>query len=107
VSRGTQFTADTGATIMTSSSVDGSAFISVPPTAVAIYRTAPDGSPRNVWQATIGDIDLLPDRGRVRLGGSIPIVAEVTIAALDALGLRPGDPVWVSVKATEVIPYPD
>jgi molybdate transport system ATP-binding protein len=106
VSRGTQFTTESGATIMTSSEVEGSAFVAVPPTAVAIYRSAPDGSPRNVWQATIADIDLLPDRARLRLDGPVPVVAEVTTAALDALELRTGDRVWVSVKATEVVPYP-
>ena len=37
---------------------------------------------------------------------SVPLVAEITPAALDALALRPGDPVWASVKATEIATYP-
>lgn len=33
-------------------------------------------------------------------------VAEITPAALADLGLREGDPVWASVKATEITTYP-
>lgn len=32
--------------------------------------------------------------------------AEVTVAALDSLAVRPGDEVWAAVKATEVTAYP-
>ena len=31
-----------------------------------------------------------------------PIVAEVTTAAVEALGLGPGEDVWVTIKATEI-----
>ena len=34
------------------------------------------------------------------------LVAEVTIAAVVELGLRVGDVVWASVKASEVTVYP-
>jgi molybdate transport system ATP-binding protein len=40
------------------------------------------------------------------LTGEVPLVAEITPAALDQLGLRAGDKVWASVKATEVSTYP-
>jgi molybdopterin-binding protein len=33
-------------------------------------------------------------------------VAEITAGALDSLGLRPGDAVYASVKATEITTYP-
>ena len=36
----------------------------------------------------------------------VPLVAEITPAALDALALRPGDHVWATVKATEITTYP-
>jgi molybdate transport system ATP-binding protein len=36
----------------------------------------------------------------------VPLVAEITSAALEALVLRPGDRVWASVKATEISTYP-
>ena len=64
----------------------------IQPHAVALYPTPPEGSPRNVWAATVADIDRQADRVRVRLDGDVPLVAEITPAALDALALRPGDP---------------
>ena len=36
----------------------------------------------------------------------IPLVAEITPAALDDLALQPGDRVWAAVKATEITAYP-
>ena len=56
--------------------------------------------------ATVVDVDRLADRVRVRLAGEVPLVAEITAAALDALALRPGDRIWATVKATEVTTYP-
>jgi molybdate transport system ATP-binding protein len=55
---------------------------------------------------TVTDIDRHTDRVRVRLDGEVPLVAEITPAALDALALRPGDRVWATVKATEITTYP-
>jgi molybdopterin-binding protein len=40
------------------------------------------------------------------VGGRLPIVAEVTAAAVADLRLADGGPVWVSVKATEITVYP-
>jgi molybdate transport system ATP-binding protein len=73
---------------------------------VALYPTAPSGSPRNVWAVTVADIDRQADRVRVRLAGEMPLVAEITPAALEELVLRTGDRVWASVKATEITTYP-
>ena len=42
---------------------------------------------------------------RVRLAGTPSIVAEVTPAAVRALGLDRGERVWIAVKATEVEVY--
>jgi molybdopterin-binding protein len=39
---------------------------------------------------------------RVRLGEPVPLFADVTPGAVDQLGLRPGAPVWVAVKATAI-----
>jgi molybdate transport system ATP-binding protein len=103
---GREFVADAGGTLVTSSEVTGRAFVRIAPSAVALYRTPPDGSPRNVWRATVADIDRRLDRVRVRLEGETPVVAEVTVDALAALSLRPGDDVWAVVKATEIETYP-
>jgi molybdate transport system ATP-binding protein len=103
---GREFSADAGGTLVTSSEVTGRAFVTIAPSAIALYRTPPDGSPRNVWRATVADVDRRLDRVRVRLDGALPVVAEVTVDALAALNLRPGDDVWAVVKATEIETYP-
>jgi molybdate transport system ATP-binding protein len=42
------------------------------------------------------------DRIRVRVIGTVPVVAEVTAAAAADLDLADGAAVWASVKASEV-----
>jgi molybdate transport system ATP-binding protein len=103
---GDAVTMASGGRVVPADRVDGPAFAVIQPHAVALYRTVPDGSPRNVWAVTVADIDRRADRVRVRLYGAVPLVAEITPAALDALGLRPGDAIWASVKATEITTYP-
>jgi molybdate transport system ATP-binding protein len=98
-------TTSTGGRIVAADAVDGPAYAVIQPHAVALYQLAPEGSPRNVWAATVTDIDRQADRVRVRLDGDVPLVAEITPAALDDLVLRPGDRVWASVKATEINTY--
>jgi molybdate transport system ATP-binding protein len=99
-----------GTRLVAAAAISGAAFAAIEPRAVALYRSPPSGSPRNVWEATVTDLDRAADRGsvrvRVRLDGGVPLVAEITPAALDALALRPGDRIWASVKATEVTTYP-
>ena len=84
----------------------GEVFAVVHPRAVALHRARPEGSPRNVWRGRAGGIELLGDRARVRIEGDVPMVAEVTPAALAELGLVEGSPVWLSFKATDVAVYP-
>jgi molybdate transport system ATP-binding protein len=81
-------------------------FLAFPPTAVALFRTRPDGSPRNLWKATIGGIEPHGDQVRVHLDGPMPASADITPAGLADLGLADGDPVWAAVKATETHAYP-
>jgi molybdate transport system ATP-binding protein len=81
-------------------------FVAVQPRAVALFRNRPDGTPRNVWRGRAVDVDFLGDRARVRLEGGLPIVAEVSRAAVRDLGLMLGVEVWVAVKAAEVEVYP-
>ena len=94
-----------GAHVVAADPVDGDALAVIQPHSVALYRSAPEGSPRNVWSATVVDVDRQADRVRVRLAGPLPLVAEITAAALDALDLRPGDTVVATVKATDVTTY--
>ena len=62
-------------------------------------------SARNTWPGTISDIDRLGDRVRVGIDGALPLTAEITAAALDALQLRPGDEIHAAVKATDIEAY--
>jgi molybdate transport system ATP-binding protein len=85
---------------------DGDVLIAVRPSAVALHITRPEGTPRNVWEGTVAEVEGFGERRRVRLDGPLSIVAEVTVDGLAALGLAPGAPVWASVKATELRVYP-
>ena len=73
------------------------------PRAITLHREQPSGSARNVWATTIDDLDDEGDRIRVRVGAPVPLVVEITPAAQVELALRPGSPVWISFKATEVV----
>jgi molybdate transport system ATP-binding protein len=95
-----------GGSLTAAGAADGEVFAVVHPRTVALYRTRPDGTPRNVWEGRAVDLDLEGDRVRVRLAGSPSIVAEVTPAAVRDLGLDRGDRVWIGVKATEINVYP-
>ncbi|MFP5317664.1 MAG: ABC transporter ATP-binding protein [Acidimicrobiia bacterium] len=84
----------------------GDVFALVHPRAVSLHRREPEGTPRNVWKGSAESLDLEGERVRVRVGGPIPIVAEVTPAAVADLRLADGGEVWVSVKAAEIEVYP-
>ena len=68
----------------------GEVFAAVHPRAVALYRERPQGSPRNVWPGKAEGLEVAGDRVRVRVGGAVPLVAEVTPAAVSALHLDDG-----------------
>jgi molybdate transport system ATP-binding protein len=95
-----------GGELVTATSATGEVLVTIPPHAIALYRSRPDGSPRNTWSIPVEDLEAVGDRVRVALGGPIPLVAEVTPAAVADLALQPGDQVWATVKATEVDVYP-
>jgi molybdate transport system ATP-binding protein len=95
-----------GAVIHSADAVDGEIFATIHPRAVALHRTRPEGSPRNVWRGHASALDFQGDRVRVGVEGEIRIVAEVTPAAVSDLDLAEGGEVWVSVKATEISVYP-
>ncbi len=84
----------------------GPAVAVVHPRAVALHRTRPEGSPRNVWQATLVDLDVAGDRLRAYTAGPVPLVADITPAAQEALGLQVGDDLWISAKASEIEAQP-
>jgi molybdate transport system ATP-binding protein len=98
---------DGGATLTVADEGEaGPVLAAVHPHAVSLHRGHPEGSPRNVWRATVADLDRVGDRVRVQLAGPVALVAEITAGAVAELALQPGDEVWVSVKATEIVTYP-
>jgi molybdate transport system ATP-binding protein len=72
------------------------------PAAVAVYREAVEGSPRNAFEVTITEIEPLADLVRVHAG---PLHADVTVQAAAELDLVTGLVATFSVKATEVAVY--
>ena len=97
---------DGGGTLTAMDGTDGEVFAVVHPRNVALYRSQPEGTPRNVWSGRITSVDQQGDRVRVSVGGPPTLVAEVTPAAVHALHLAEGGEVWVSLKAAEVEVYP-
>ncbi|MFQ5555855.1 MAG: ATP-binding cassette domain-containing protein, partial [Acidimicrobiia bacterium] len=81
----------------------GSVLATIHPRAVALHRTEPEGSPRNTWETAITRIEHYGDRVRLQTGDPLPITVEVTPSAVQALELGEGSPVWVSIKATEIV----
>jgi molybdate transport system ATP-binding protein len=95
-----------GTPVAAAGAESGDVFAVIHPRAVAIYRSRPEGSPRNVWPGRASNVELLGNRVRVRIEGEVPMVAEVTPAALKELELVEGGEVWLSFKATDVMVYP-
>jgi molybdate transport system ATP-binding protein len=95
-----------GQSLAAAGAATGDVFAVIHPRAVALHRRLPEGSPRNVWAGRADEIELIGDRARVRVLGRLPLVAEVTPAALSDLKLVEGSEVWISFKATDVSIYP-
>jgi molybdate transport system ATP-binding protein len=95
-----------GGSLVVATQARGEVFAVVHPRAVALHARRPEGSARNVWHEKVMSLDLEGSRVRVRMDGEVPLVGEVTPAAVADLGLAEGEPVWASVKATEVNVYP-
>ncbi|GAA1842473.1 ABC transporter ATP-binding protein [Asanoa iriomotensis] len=95
-----------GLTLAVTDRVSGEAFVAFRPSAVAIFSERPEGSPRNVWQATVAGVQRHGDNLRVGLQGPIEAAADITPPAAAELGLTAGQRVWAAVKATETNAYP-
>lgn len=81
-----------------------------PPTAVAVYRDPPHGSPRNCVELTVAELGIRGSavvvRGQEQADGAPGLAAEITVDAAAELRLTPGERVWFSIKAQEVALYP-
>jgi molybdate transport system ATP-binding protein len=94
-----------GAVLVVPGAGTGEVFAVIHPRAVALHRRPPEGTPRNVWHGQVAGLDVEGARVRVRVTGTIPVVAEVTQAEVADLHLDRGGEVWVNVKATEIAVY--
>jgi molybdate transport system ATP-binding protein len=81
----------------------GEAVAAFRPSAVSVYRRAPEGSPRNAWTVTVDALEPQGDQVRVRAGALTALVTPQAVAELD---LAPGVPAVFVVKAVEVEIYP-
>ncbi len=102
---GHQVVLEGGGVVVTADAVDGDVYVAIQPHSVSLHRAQPEGSPRNVWRGLVRGADLLGDRVRIHVDGPVPVVAEVTAAAVGELGLHEGVDVWATVKATDLSVY--
>ena len=72
------------------------------PSAVGVYRQPPGGSPRNVIDVTITELE--PHGGQIRVR-TADLSADVTADAVADLDLAPRTSVFFAVKASEVAIY--
>jgi molybdate transport system ATP-binding protein len=91
-----------GTMLVAADTYQGDVVVTIAPNAVVVHASQPSGSARNVWPGTIALVERSAQRVRLRIESALNIVAEITPAALTALDLREGAPVWIAVKATEI-----
>ncbi len=84
----------------------GPGAVTLRPWQVTLSRERPAGSARNVWAGRVREV--LPLGGRVRVTlavgarEALTLVAEITPEARAELGVREGEPLYASFKATAV-----
>jgi molybdate transport system ATP-binding protein len=93
----TEIVLDAGGTVWSTDAGTGRVAVAVYPWEVALSHDVPDDSAVNHVRATVGSIVPLGNRTRVRVGA---VVAEVTAASAERLGLREGDVAVATFKAT-------
>jgi molybdate transport system ATP-binding protein len=102
VANGTNVWLPTGETLIIGEPQQGEVLLTFAPHAVSVHGHRPEGSPRNVWRATIAGVEQHGELVRVSTAAHPDVLADLTRAAADELRLRPGSEVWLSVKATEI-----
>jgi molybdate transport system ATP-binding protein len=87
--------------------IEGEVLLIIQPSAISVYPSRPDGSPRNTWPTIVDRVERLGARVRIRTGPPLPLTIELTEGARAEMGIDPGTQVWVAVKATEVVVQSD
>lgn len=96
-------TTEDGASVVIADKASGPCLAVIRPHSITLTRQAPQhSSARNSWPGTVIGIERSGDRARIRLDGSLPLTAEITVAALSDLDLRIGDSVHATMKATDI-----
>jgi molybdate transport system ATP-binding protein len=101
----TRLAAEGGEILAAESDLDEEVFAVVDPREVTLSLEPPAGSARNVFHGAVEDLEPMPPQGervRVSLATRPPLVAELTRAAAERLGLAAGTAVYASFKATGV-----
>ena len=93
----TEVALDAGFTAYSVDEASGRVALAVYPWEVSVAREAPDDSAVNHLRAPIASVVTIGNRARVRIG---PVTAEVTTQSAERLGLREGEVVVASFKAT-------
>jgi molybdate transport system ATP-binding protein len=104
--RGTAIDLDGGGELSCADPATGPVFAVIAPAAVAVSREEPEEKAANCWRGTVGDVDLMGDRVRVRVAGTPAITAEVPPSAVDDLKLDDGGGLWASVSPAAITVYP-
>ncbi len=81
---------------------NGEVNISFSSSAVSLYTDPPDGSPRNVWEATVSALHADGEIVRVGLAGPFEATAIITKESLHHLDLHLGSKCWAAIKANEL-----
>jgi molybdopterin-binding protein len=82
---------------------DGPAHAVLRPEDLTLSRGLPEGSARNHLRATVAQLERTGPLTLVHLDAGRPLVASLTTASVEALGLVPGEAVVATCKATAVL----
>jgi molybdate transport system ATP-binding protein len=99
---GSQVTLVDGTELAVAEAHHGDVFVVARPTSIAVHRSVPQGSPRNVWRGVITNVERHGDLVRLAVTGPPDLLVDVTADAMADLRLAVGEPVWLSVKATDL-----
>ncbi len=93
----TEVQLEDGTRVLSTDSAEGEVALLVYPWEITLAHAAGDDSSQNHVRGVVDELVPLQNRVRVRVG---PLTAEVTAASAERLGLRVGEPVVASFKAT-------
>ncbi len=91
-----------GEVLMHECEVEGEVLVAVHPRAVALSEVEPRGPDIHAWRAPILGVETALEGTRVQVGGSLPLVAELSRDGTRGLDLRPGQACWVAIDKTAV-----